>query len=189
MAGKKVSYIRVSTVDQNLEQQRELLAKYGIEKWFEEKASAKDTDRPVFQEMMDWVREGDTIYIRDFSRLARSTQDLLNITTTLKEKGVKLVSDKENIDSSTPHGELMLTMIGAINAFERANMLERQREGIAIAKQKGVYKGRKKIDFPSDWENVYSQWKSRQMTAKEAMKELNLKRTTFYKLIKEYEKG
>lgn len=187
MTGTKVAYIRVSSVEQNLEQQKELLEKYGIDRWYEEKASAKDTNRPKFQEMMDWVREGDTIYIRDFSRLARSTQDLLNITTELKEKGVKLVSDKENIDSSTPHGELMLTMIGAINAFERANMLERQKEGIAIAKQKGVYKGRKQIDFPSNWNNVYKQWKSREMTAKQAMEELGLKRTTFYKLVKEYE--
>lgn len=187
MTGTKVAYIRVSSVDQNLEQQKELLEKYEIDRWYEEKASAKDTNRPKFQEMMDWVREGDTIYIRDFSRLARSTQDLLNITTELKEKGVKLVSDKENIDSSTPHGELMLTMIGAINAFERANMLERQKEGIAIAKQKGVYKGRKQIDFPSNWNNVYKQWKSRGMTAKQAMEELELKRTTFYKLVKEYE--
>lgn len=186
MTGTKVAYIRVSSVEQNLEQQKELLEKYGIDRWYEEKASAKDTNRPKFQEMMDWVREGDTIYIRDFSRLARSTQDLLNITTELKEKGVKLVSDKENIDSSTPHGELMLTMIGAINAFERANMLERQKEGIAIAKQKGVYKGRKQIDFPSNWNNVYKQWKSREMTAKQAMEELGLKRTTFYKLVKEY---
>lgn len=187
MTGTKVAYIRVSSIEQNLEQQKELLEKYGIDRWYEEKASAKDTNRPKFQEMMDWVREGDTIYIRDFSRLARSTQDLLNITTELKEKGVKLVSDKENIDSSTPHGELMLTMIGAINAFERANMLERQKEGIAIAKQKGVYKGRKQIDFPSNWNDVYKQWKSREMNAKQAMEELKLKRTTFYKLAKEYE--
>lgn len=187
MAGTKVAYIRVSTVDQNLEQQKELLSKYGIDRWYEEKASAKDTNRPKFQEMMDWVREGDTIYIRDFSRLARSTQDLLNITTELKEKGVKLVSDKENIDSSTPHGELMLTMIGAINAFERANMLERQKEGIAIAKQKGMYKGRKEVERPSNWNDVYKRWKTREITAKTAMEETGLKRTTFYKLVKEEE--
>ncbi|MDG1640291.1 recombinase family protein, partial [Bacillus paranthracis] len=86
-----VAYIRVSTVEQNLEQQKALLEKYGIDRWYEEKASAKDTNRPKFQEMMDWVREGDTIYIRDFSRLARSTQDLLNITSELREKGVHLV--------------------------------------------------------------------------------------------------
>lgn len=187
MTGTKVAYIRVSTIEQNTEQQRSLLEKYGIDRWYEEKVSAKDTNRPKLQEMLDWVREGDTIYIRDFSRLARSTQDLLDITTQLKEKGVKLVSDKENIDSSTPHGELMLTMIGAINAFERANLLERQKEGIAIAKEKGVYKGRKQIDFPSNWDEVYNKWKHREITGSEAMEQLDLKRTTFYKLVKEYE--
>ncbi|KLA16487.1 hypothetical protein B4087_5780 [Bacillus cereus] len=181
-----VAYIRVSTVEQNLEQQKALLEKYGIDRWYEEKASAKDTNRPKFQEMMDWVREGDTIYIRDFSRLARSTQDLLNITTELREKGVHLVSDKENIDSSTPQGKLMLTMLAAINEFERENLLERQREGIAIAKEKGLYKGRKKVDFPSGWEEVYELWQTREITATEAMERLELKKTTFYKLVKEY---
>lgn len=181
-----VAYIRVSTVEQNLEQQKALLEKYGIDRWYEEKASAKDTNRPKFQEMMDWVRDGDTIYIRDFSRLARSTQDLLDITTQLKEKGVHLVSDKENIDSSTPQGKLMLTMLAAINEFERENLLERQREGIAIAKEKGLYKGRKKIDFPSNWEEVYKLWQTREITSVEAMERLNIKKTTFYKLVKEY---
>ncbi|PKG21856.1 recombinase family protein [Niallia nealsonii] len=187
MTGTKVGYIRVSTIDQNLEQQKELLSKYRIERWYEEKASAKDTNRPKFQEMMDWVREGDTIYIRDFSRLARSTQDLLNITEQLKEKKVELVSDKENIDSRTPHGKLMLTMLAAINEFERANMLERQKEGIAIAKQKGMYKGRKEVQRPSNWDDVYKRWKIREITAKQAMEETGLKRTTFYKLVKEIE--
>lgn len=187
MAGEKLAYIRVSTVDQNLEQQKELLSKYGIDKWYEEKASAKDTNRPVLEDMLDYARNGDTIYIRDFSRLARSTQDLLNITTTLKEKGVNLVSDKENIDSSTPHGELMLTMIAAINQFERANMLERQREGIAIAKEKGVYKGRKQVKVPANWDEVYTKWKSREITAKQAMEETGLKRTTFYRIVQEQE--
>lgn len=102
---------------------------------------------------------------------------------------MNLVSDKENIDSNTPHGRLMLTMIGAINAFERENMLERQKEGIALAKQRGAYKGRKQIEVPSNWDNVYSQWKSREMTAKQAMEELGMKRTTFYKLVKEHEQA
>ena len=81
----------------------------------------------------------------------------------------------------------MLTMIGAINEFERSNLLERQREGIALAKQQGKYKGRKKIGFPDNWSEVYNQWKSRQITGTQAMNLLNLKRNTFYSLIKEYE--
>ncbi|GAB6772743.1 recombinase family protein [Bacillus cereus] len=187
MAGEKLAYIRVSTVDQNLEQQKELLSKYGIDKWYEEKASAKNADRPQLKEMIEYARNGDTVYIRDFSRLARSTKDLLDITEALKNKGVHLVSDKENIDSSTPHGKLMLTMIGAINAFERENMLERQREGIAIAKEKGVYKGRKQVKVPANWDEVYTKWKSREITAKQAMEETGLKRTTFYRIVQEQE--
>jgi DNA invertase Pin-like site-specific DNA recombinase len=78
-------------------------------------------------------------------------------------------------------------MIGAINEFERANLLERQREGIALAKQQGKYKGRKKIGFPDNWSEVYDQWKHRQITGTHAMTLLNLKRNTFYNLLKEYE--
>lgn len=187
MAGTKVGYVRVSTELQNLEQQKAILEKYGIERWYEEKMSAKDMNRPEFQKMMDWVREGDTIYIRDFSRLARSTKDLLNIVTELKEKRVMLYSAKENIDTRTAHGEMMLTILGAINQFERENLLERQREGIEIAKRKGKYKGRKEIQRPNNWEEVYKKWKQRDMTGKEAMEQLNLKRTTFYRLVKDYE--
>ena len=130
----KIAYVRVSTVEQNESRQIEALEKYGIEKWFTEKVSAKDTNRPKLKEMLEFAREGDTIYIHDFSRLARSTKDLLEIVETLKAKGIHLVSNKENIDTSTPTGKLMLTMIAAINEFERSNLLERQREGIAIAK-------------------------------------------------------
>ena len=182
-----IAYVRVSTVEQNEERQLEGLKKYDIDKWFTEKVSAKDANRPELQSMLDFAREGDTIYIWDFSRLSRSVKDLLDIVEKLQEKGIHLVSVKENLDTSTPTGKLMLTMIGAINEFERTNLLERQREGIALAKQKGVYKGRKKIDFPDDFESIYSKWKHRELTATKAMEVLGLKRNTFYNLVKEYE--
>ena len=124
----KIAYVRVSTVEQNEARQIEALKKYDVDKWFTEKVSAKDTNRPQLQAMIDFAREGDTIYIHDFSRLARSTADLLKLVEQLQAKGVHLVSNKENIDTSTPTGRLMLTMIGAINEFERCNLLERQRE-------------------------------------------------------------
>ncbi len=130
----KIAYVRVSTAEQNEARQTEALSKYDIEKWFIEKVSAKDTHRPELQNMLDFAREGDTIYIHDFSRLARSTTDLLELVEKFKQNEITLVSNKENIDTSTPTGKLMLTMIAAINEFERANLLERQREGIAIAK-------------------------------------------------------
>ena len=183
----RIGYIRVSTVEQNEGRQIEGLKKYNLEKVFTEKASAKDTNREQFKLMMEFAREGDTIYVHSFDRLARSTKDLLDIVEMLQAKGVHLVSNKENIDTSTPTGKLMLTMIGAINEFERANMLERQREGIAIAKSEGKFKGRKEIDYPGNWKEVYKDWNNRNITGNKAMELLGLKRNTFYKLIKKYE--
>lgn len=123
----QIAYIRVSSIDQNEQRQIEAMQRYNIEKWFIEKVSGKDTNRPKLKEMLDFAREGDTIHIHDFSRLARSTKDLLDIVEILNSKGITLISNKENIDSSTPTGKLMLTMIGAINEFERTNLLERQK--------------------------------------------------------------
>ena len=106
-------------------------------KYYIEKVSAKDANRPKLQEMLDYVREGDIIYIHDFSILARSTKDLLDIVELLNKKGVILKSNKENLDTSTPTGKLMLTMIGAINEFERQNLLERQKERNCNSKKRG----------------------------------------------------
>lgn len=180
-----IAYIRVSTIDQNEARQVAALKPFNIDKWFIEKISGKNTDRPKFTEMMNYIREGDTIYIKDFSRLSRSTRDLLNIIDELKNKEIRLISLKENLDTSTPTGKLMLTMIAAINEFERTNLLERQKEGIKIAKEKGVYKGRKPIEKPLNWCEVYNQYKTKEITAAEAMKKLNLKHTIFYKFVKE----
>lgn len=182
-----IAYVRVSTVEQNEQRQLEGLKKYDIDKWFTEKVSAKDTNRPQLKLMIDFAREGDTIYIWDFSRLARSTKDLLEIVETLNNKGVHLKSVKENLDTSTPTGKLMLTMIGAINEFERMNMLERQREGIAIAKAEGKYKGRPAITYPDNWKEVYDKWKVREITAVKAMELTGLKKNSFYNLVKKYE--
>lgn len=182
----RLAYIRVSTIDQNEQRQVEAMQKYGIEKWFIEKVSAKDTNRPKLQELLDFAREGDTIHIHDFSRLARSTKDLLDIVELLNSKGITLISNKENIDSSTPTGKLMLTMIGAINEFERTNLLERQKEGIAIAKREGKYKGRKAVSIP-DFDKHYQRYISREISKSELAKELNISRPTLDKLIKDYQ--
>ncbi len=182
---QNVAYIRVSTLEQNTESQFEILEPYKIDKYFEEKVSGKNTDRPKLLEMIDYVRNGDTVYVKDFSRLARSTKDLLWIIEKLEEKGVKLISHKENFDTSTPAGKLMVTMLGAIYEFERANLLERQKDGIAVAKKEGKYKGRKKIDKPANWHEVYSDWSCRKITAKKACELLKLKTNTFYNFVKE----
>lgn len=181
----QITYIRVSSIDQSEQRQVEAMQKYDIEKWFIEKVSAKDTNRPKLQEMLEFVREGDTVHIHDFSRLARSTKDLLEIVDTLNRKGVALVSNKENIDTSTPTGKLMLTMIGAINEFERTNLLERQREGIAIAKRNGKYKGRKAISIP-DFETHYQRYLSREISKAQLAKELHISRPTLDKLIADH---
>ncbi len=182
----QIAYIRVSSIDQNEQRQIEAMQRYNIEKWFIEKVLGKDTNRPKLKEMLDFAREGDTIHIHDFSRLARSTKDLLDIVELLNSKCITLISNKENIDSSTPTGKLMLTMIGAINEFERTNLLERQREGIAIAKREGKYKGRKAVSIP-DFEKYYKRYISRQINKSELAKELNISRPTLDKLIKEYQ--
>lgn len=181
-----IAYVRVSTVEQNEARQREALEKHNIDKWYMEKISAKDANRPELQKMLDFCRDGDTIYILDFSRIARNVKDLLDIVERLQSKGVNLVSDKESIDTSTPTGKLMLTMIAAINEFERANLLERQREGIAIAKREGKYKGRKSI-YINTFAQDYALYKSRQLTKAALAKKLGISRPTLDKLIREYE--
>ena len=180
-----IAYIRVSTVEQNEQRQIEAMKPFTIEKWFIEKISAKDTNRPKLQELLEFAREGDTIHVHDFSRLARSTKDLLDIVEQLTQKNIYLVSNKENIDTSTPTGKLMLTMIGAINEFERYNLLERQREVIAIAKRNGKYTGGKRKNVPN-FENGYQRYLRREISKVALAKELRISRPTLDKLIKEY---
>lgn len=184
----RIGYVRVSTVEQNEARQLETMKKYDVEKIFSEKISAKNTQRPKLQEMLDFAREADSIIIHDFSRLARNTQDLLNIVEYLNSKGVHLISSKENIDTSTPTGKLLLTVIAAISQFERENLRERQLEGIAIAKKNGVYKGRKPIGI-QNFEQYYTQWKNREVSKVQLAKNLGISRQTLYNLFTEYEKN
>ena len=181
----KAAYVRVSTAEQNEARQREALAVRGIDKWFIEKASGKNTDRPEFQKMLDWVREGDTIYIHDLSSIARSTKDLLDLLDVLREKGVALVSGKESIDTSTATGKLLVTMVAAINEFERANLLERQKEGIAIAKREGKYKGRKAVTVP-DLPRHYERYQRREVSKAALARELGISRPTLDRLFSDY---
>lgn len=183
--GKNIAYVRVSTIEQNEARQREALQEYHIDKWFVEKASGKDTKRPKLQEMLEYIREDDTIYVEEFSRLGRSTADLLAIVQQIEDIGAKFVSLKESFDTKTPAGRLQMTMMAAIAEFERAMILERQREGIEIAKRAGKYKGRKKINIPNIGA-YYERYMTRQATKTTIAAELGISRTTLDKLFQEY---
>jgi DNA invertase Pin-like site-specific DNA recombinase len=183
-----VGYVRVSTTEQNTARQEFLMESLGVEKIYIEKISGKSKDRPKLQEMMTFVREGDTVIVESISRFARNVRDLLDLVEQLKEKKVDFVSKKENIDTTTPAGKLMLTVFGALAEFERESLLQRQREGIEIAKAEGKYKGRKPIEIDEKlFEELYRQWKNGDTQPKYMIKKLGLSRNTFYRRVKAYE--
>lgn len=139
----KIGYARVSTEGQELTAQLDQLQAAGIDKVFKEKASGVKQDRPQLAAMIDYVREGDTVIVCKLDRIARSTKHLLEIVEALEGKKVSFQVLNINLDTSTPTGKLMLSMLAAIGQFEREMMLERQREGITLAKADGRYTGRK----------------------------------------------
>jgi len=180
----QVGYIRISTVGQNTARQEVLMQELGVEKVFIDRMSGKNTDRPQLKEMMIFVRQGDTVIVESISRFARNTRDLLELVEQLTKKGVEFVSRKENIDTTTPTGKFMLTIFGAVAELEREYILQRQAKGIAIAKEKGVYKGRQRIVRP-EFENVVKLWRSGKLTAVEAIRRLDMTPSTFYRRVKE----
>ena len=150
----RILYARVSTEEQNLA--RQLVEASEYDKVFVEKVSGKNMNRPQLMAMLNYVRKGDVLEVDSYSRLARNTRDLLEIVDKLKEKGVRFVSKKENIDTTTPTGEFMLTVFAGLYEFERATIRQRQAEGIEIAKANGVYKGRKPIEVdPDKFASIY----------------------------------
>lgn len=178
----KIKYIRVSTQEQNTARQETDREQY--DKVFIEKASGKNTDRPELKKMLEYVREGDVVVVESYSRIARNTQDLLSIVASLEEKGVSFISQKEKIDTSSPSGRLMLTIFAGLAQFERECLLERQAEGIAIAKQEGRM-GRPSIEPSKDFGEIVKRWKAGEMTAVEAMKAAEMTKATFYRKVKE----
>ena len=178
-----IGYIRVSTAEQNTARQEVLMKELGVEQVYIDKISGKNTERPELKRMMEFVREGDTVIVESISRFARNTKDLLELVEQLSLKRVEFISKKEAIDTTTPAGKFMLTIFAAVSELEREYILQRQREGIEIAKQKGVYKGRKPIEHPK-FNEVVSIWKNGDITATEAMKRLNMKPSTFYRKVR-----
>lgn len=183
----KIGYSRVSTQEQNEQRQTLALQELNADKIFIDKASGKNADRKALKEMLLYVREGDTVITESISRIARSTRDLLNIIDTLNQKKVEFISLKENIDTTTPQGRFMLTVFAALAELERENILQRQAEGIAIAKKQGKYKGRQAIKIDESlFKSVCRRWRNGEITAKQAMQRLELKPNTFYRRVKEY---
>ena len=179
----KIGYVRVSTQEQNTIRQEAMMRDLGVDHLYIDKASGKNADRPELRRMLQFVREGDTVIVESISRFARNTRDLLELVEQLAAKKVEFVSQKEAIDTTTPTGKFMLTIFGAVAELEREYILQRQREGIVIAKEQRKYTGRKPIDVP-DLEQVVRQWRAGEMTAVEAMTKLGLKSRTFYRKAK-----
>ena len=182
----KIGYIRISTIDQSTARQELLMEQLGVDEVYIDRMSGKNTNRPELQKMLEYVRKGDTVIVESISRFARNTRDLLELIEKLTAKGVEFVSKKEAIDTTTPTGKFMLTVFGAVAELEREYILQRQREGIAVAKANGVYRGRKPIEHP-DFDRVTAQWRAGEITAVEAMRRLDMKSSTFYRKVKEYE--
>ena len=184
-----LGYVRVSSLDQNEARQVKALMDAGVSEdaLYIDKKSGKDIEREQLKSMLSFARKGDTVITESISRIARNTKDLLSIVEDLSNRGIEFVSLKEKIDTTTPQGKFMLTVFSAMASLEREQILERQREGIALAKERGVYEGRPKLKIDKDrFEDVAKRWRKGEMTATEAMKLLDIKPNTFYRRVKEW---
>jgi len=181
--GKKIGYIRVSTTEQNTARQDEALK--DVDRVFIDKLSGRNTNRPQLQACLDYLRDGDTLYITEYSRLARNTLDLLKITDELKGRNIRLISLKENLDTDTPQGKLFLVFLAGMAEFERDIIKQRQREGIAEAKKAGKYKGRKKKERPANFEELYGRYMRREFNKTQLAEKCGVSRTVLYEWLKE----
>ena len=186
-----IAYIRVSTTDQNTARQEEALKIYNIDKFFKEKISGKNIkDRPELIKMMEYVREGDILYVESISRFGRSLTDLLSLIEQLNNKGVQFKSLKEgSIDTTTPTGKLVYSIFSSLAEFERETIKQRQAEGIAIAKANGKYKGRQRKQVnPNEFVSLYNRWQDGEITKKYMCRKLNLSLATLDRRIAEHRK-
>ena len=184
----KLFYCRVSTEQQNEERQIKAAEQLGIDKEniYIDKQSGKNTERKELKRLLAFCRKGDIVYCESISRIARNTKDLLNIVDELQDKEVHFVSLKEQRDTSSPQGKFVLTLFGALAELERDCILERQAEGIEIAKAQGKYKGRqpKKIDQKA-FIKMCEEWRKGDRTAVSIQKKFNISAQTFYRWVKE----
>lgn len=182
-----VGYVRVSSLDQNPERQLEELKAMQVEKIFMDKLSGKNVERPELQNMLNFVREGDTLVVHSLDRLARNLSDLLTMVQDLTGRGVSVRFLNERLDfdagkEASPVAKLMLSMVGAFAKFERSMIKRRQAEGIALAKERGVYKGRQRSVTDEQIQEVRSMIDMGVPLSK-AVKKVGISRTTAYKYL------
>jgi len=181
--GQRIGYVRVSSLDQNPERQLENIQ---VDKTFIDKASGKDTQRPELEAMLSFVREGDTVVVHSMDRLARNLDDLRRLVQKLTKRGVRIEFEKEHLTftgEDSPIANLMLSVMGAFAEFERALIKERQREGVALAKQRGAYRGRKKALSPEKAAELQQRAAAGEQKAKLA-RDFGISRETLYQYLK-----
>jgi DNA invertase Pin-like site-specific DNA recombinase len=184
MTGKRIGYRRVSTVDQNTARQLDGVV---VDKMFEDKASGKSVQRPQLQAALDFLRDGDVLVVHSMDRLARNLVDLRTMVAALTARGVQVQFVKENLHftgDDSPMANLLLSMLGAVAEFERALILERQREGIAIAKEQGKYKGRKPVVSPAQALVIKQRISGGEITKAALARELGISRETLYNALR-----
>lgn len=182
----KIGYARVSTEAQETARQTRAFEEMGIEKVFIDKASGKNANREQLKAMLSFIREGDVVTVESISRIARNTKDLLEILEVIKSRGAEFVSIKEALNTETPQGKFVLTVFGGLAELERECILQRTREGIAIAKEEGKYKGKPKMKIDeAALRREVKKWRDGLQTARDTMTALNLKPNTFYRRVNE----
>jgi len=199
MGTKTYGYARVSTTDQNLDRQIIQLTEFGVDERniITDKKSGKDFDREGYKLLSNiLLREGDTLVISSVDRLGRNKKEIKSELESLQKRDIQLrILDLPTTLIEFPEDQrwiqemvnnILLEVYTAIAEDERSRILERQKEGIDAAKRKGKYLGRPRISFPENWEDVYTRWINKEITAKAAMEMLSLKRTTFYSLVKKF---
>lgn len=201
MMGNNYGYIRVSTQEQNLGRQYQALKPYVLDddKMYSDKASGKDMEREGFKYMLRAMNKGDTLYIKSIDRLGRNKQHIKEHLERFKKKGIRVkIIDMPTTMQDIPEGNewvldminnIMIEVYTSIAQQERESILQRQREGIDNAKAEGKHLGRPVMQLPSEWDNLYRQWKAGHIKAIEFMDKIDMKKATFYKKVKEYEKN
>lgn len=184
----RIMHSRVSTKEQNLARQTELAKTEGFDKVYSDKASGKNASRPALREMLDNIRQGDTVTVLSIDRLGRNLKDVIEIVERIKEKGCTFECLSPKFDTDSIFGDFFISLLASLAQMEREQILERQRQGIRYARLMGKYKGRKRKQL-EDFESIYKQWLANMITSEQAGKPLDVSRSTFYRRVKEYQEN